>query len=563
VVDRSGVLVDADVRVMDGRGARADAIAWADGVILAVGRREDVIAAAGPGAVPIGVGGATVLPGFVDAHHHPNLVALYGGQTRLGPPEVTDVPALQRALARAARDLAPGAWVVGMDWDEARLAERRAPTRDELDQAVSDRPVVAMHYSCHRLVANSRALALAGIDRGTPDPPGGHIGRGRNGHPNGLLVERGMSRVESLLRANLAARDADGFLERLARHHDAMLAVGITAVVDATVPGEMRALYQEAERRDLLRVTTVMLPVSTSGYFEPPWDVLESPRAECGSGVLRTGPVKLVFDGAPACAMCLGWLQLAGATLRTFARMIAHRSLDPMRTMMSAEPRIGREIRTGITIYDREEARAIVRAATERGFAVATHALGNDAIDVALGAYQAAGSALARGGTPRIEHAMYLDRERIGRIADLGAVVVAQPHFLSIPSFASAPSIPGLRNTALRWLLDGGVRVAGSSDFPVAGFTPLDGVRSAVTRRTSRGEVFEADQCITLDEALAMYTRESARAAGLDDAGTLEIGKRADLVVLDGPLRMESLARARVRATVARGVVAHGAAAAC
>lgn len=543
---------------MDGRGARADAIAWDDGIILAVGRREEVIAAAGPAATPISVGGATVLPGFVDAHHHPSFVALYGGQTRLTPPDVTDLPSLQAAIARAARALEPGAWLVAMDWDEARLAERRAPTRDDLDQAAGDRPVVAMHYSGHRLVANTRALALAGIDRATPDPPGGAIGRGRGRHPDGLLVERGMSRVESLLRANLAARDADGFLERLGRHHDEMLAAGITSVVDATVPGELRALYQEAERRDLLRVTTVMLPVSTTGYLEAPWDVLDAPRAERGGGPLITGPVKLVFDGAPACAMCLGWWQLAGTTLRTFAKAIAHRSLDPVRTMMSSQPRIGREVRTGITIYGREEARTIVRAATERGFAVATHAIGNDALDVALGAYRAAGSALARGGVPRIEHAMFLDRERIGRIADLGAVVVAQPHFLSVPAIASAASIPGLRNTALRWLLDGGVRVAGSSDFPVAGFAPLDGVRSAVTRRTARGEVFEPDQCITLEEAIAMYTRESARAAGLDDAGTLEVGKRADLVILDGPLGLESLPGARVRATVARGAVAHG-----
>src|SRR5437868_2071216 len=117
---------------------------------------------------------------------------------------------------------------------------------------------MAMHYSCHRALANSAALTAAGIDKHTPDPSGGVISRGRSGVPDGLLVERGMSRVESLARANLVARDAEGFLARLARHHRALAAAGITRVVDATVPADLAALYREASRRGLLTVPTVM-----------------------------------------------------------------------------------------------------------------------------------------------------------------------------------------------------------------------------------------------------------------------------------------------------------------
>jgi len=117
-----------------------------------------------------------------------------------------------------------------------------------------------------------------------------------------------------------------------------------------------------------------------------------------------------------------------------------------------------------------------------------------------------------------------------------------------------------LRNLPHRWLLDAGVTVAASSDFPVAGFEPLDGIRSAVARLTTRGVAHEPDQCIELDEALAAYTRVAAEVVGIGDrAGTLEPGKRADLVVLDGRLSAETLSEARVRTTILGGEVVFGA----
>ncbi len=558
--DDATILFDADIRTQDLAGTHAEAIAWRNGSIVAVGRRTDVALAAGPRARAWDAGGATVLPGFVDAHHHPCIVALYGGVVRLAPPGVTDVPTLQRALASAAKALAPGQWLVATDWDEMLLAEKRAPTREELDDAVPDRPLLAMHYSCHRALANSRALELAGIVRDTPDPSGGAISRGRGGVPDGLLIERGMSRVESLARASLVATDTEGFLARLAQHHRAMAAAGITRVVDATVPADLAVLYREAARRGLLTVPTVMLPVSTTGYLETPWDALDGPVTGEVEGPLTVGPLKLVFDGAPVCAMCLGWWQSAGVMVNTMAMCVRHGSFDAVRNALSLAPRIGRKITTGIRIYRRDEAREIVRAAVDRGFGLAVHAIGNDAVDTALSAYESAGAALGKAGIPRIEHATFLDRALVARIAGVGACVVAQPHFMSLPAYSDAPGIPGVRNTPLRWLLDAGVKVAGSSDFPVAGFDPLDGIRAAVTRATTQGRTYEPDQRIELREAIAMYTRTAAEASGcLSQCGTLEPGKRADLVVLNRGLRgATDLDGARVRATVIGGEVVGG-----
>jgi len=553
-------LFNADVRVLDASGSLAEALAWKDGRLIAVGGRAEVARVAGPSSAAWDVGGRTVLPGFIDAHQHPSVAALYAGGVRLTPPAVTDISSLQELLAARAPALGPEEWVVGMDWDEARLSERRPPTRAELDDAVRDRPVFALHYTCHRAVANSRALELAEISRDTPDPSGGLISRGRGGLPDGLLIERGMSRVERLARAALCARDAEGFFTRLGRHFRALVEVGVTRVVDAAVPGDLGVLYREAQARGLITIPTVMMPVSTTGYLEAPWDVLDGPVTGDEEGSLSVGPLKLVVDGAPGCAMCLSWWQAAGTTLSAWAQAVRRGSLDPFRVGMSTGPRIGSKIRTGIRLYRPDELADLVRAAAERGFAIASHAEGNEAIETALFAYAGAGSALARRNVARLEHVIFASRDLVERIAQSGASVVAQPSFLSLSAFASAPTIPGLRTKPLRWLLDAGVTLAASSDFPVTGFDPLDGIRAAVHRRSARGAVREPDQSVTLDEALSLYTRNAAKVcACLDDCGTLELGKRADIVVLDRRLTsLSELDSARVSATIVAGELAFG-----
>ena len=552
------LIVNARIRTMDAANAEAEAILVRGGEIVAVGARAAVEPLARAAPAVFDAGGRTVLPGFVDAHHHPSLIALWGGLVRVRPPAVTDIAGFQAALRVAAEGLPDGAWLVVMDWDEMLLDERRPPTRDELDEAVPDRPLLAMHYGCHRALANSRALELAGVTKESVDPVGGTIERDRKGMPSGLLVERAMSRAESLARASLIARDVRGFFERLAHHHDALLRVGITRVVDATVPTDLATLYAEAHRAGYLRVPTTIMPVSVTGWLETPWDALEGPVTGDGDAMLDYGPLKLVFDGAPACAMCLGWWQVAGASVNAMAMTIRQGSFDAMRTMLSVKPRIGAKIRSGLTLYPTEDAAAIVRAASERGFSVAIHAIGNEALDRAIAAFDANTSVLSRRNRPRIEHASFLAKSQVTRLSHLGACIVVQPHLMSLPTFASAPSVPGLRNTALRWLLDAGVHVAGSSDAPVAGFDPLDGIRSAVSRRTTRGEVYEPDQCVALEEALVMYTRAAAEAAGAGaTSGTITAGKRADFVVLDCALDDVTLARARVATTILGGRVVY------
>lgn len=515
-------------------------VAWRDGRLV---DPKDA-----PDAITHDLGArVTILPGFIDAHHHAGLHALYGGSVRLAPPDVTDMASLQRVIAAEAKRAREG-WLVATDWDDERLAERRPPTRQELDDACPDRPLLVMHYSCHRAVANSRALEEAGIDRDTPDPPGGIIERGRGGLPTGVLIERAMGAVESRARASLVAQNPEGFIGRLGQHYEALVAKGITRIVDAMVPEPLAALFDEAARRGLVRVPTVLMPAATTGgYLDAPWSALdERPTGQTRAPNVIVGPLKLVFDGSPVCAMCLGWWQLAGSVVSTLAMSIRHGSLGPLRTSLSAKPTLGAKLRTGLLLYDPQESKGIVRDATARGFRVAIHAVGNAAVDLALDAY-----ADVRPEHARIEHGMMLGKEHIARIADLGVAVVAQPNFLMFPAVSYAPHVPGLAIFPIRSMLARGVVVAGSSDFPCASFDPMLGIRSAMDRRTALGDVCEPDEAVSRDEAILLYTKNAAIASGcIDECGTLDIGKRADIVILDGD---------EVRATIVAGEVVYGA----
>lgn len=549
------VIENADVRTMTGPTCRA--LAWQDGRILAAGDAKTVMRAAGTRALRWDAQGRTILPGFIDAHQHPALYSLFSGGPRLTAPRVRNIRELTSALREAAASVRPGEWVTATEWNDEVLEERRAPTRDELDDAVPDHPVFALHYTCHRAVANTRALELAGIGRGTPEPVGGLIGRDRRGMPSGLLIERAMTPVEQLARASLVTNDVAGFFARLARHYESLLRFGITRIADALVPPQLAQLYREACARGIVRLPTVLMPATSGGYLEPPWDAVERDPTGTTDGLLSVGPVKLVLDGAPTCAMCLNVGQALAGTLGSIALSVKQRSFDPIRVALSARPELGTRLRTGIRLYPPGEATKLVTRAVGAGFSVAAHATGNDAIDIALAAYGAAGSNLHRAGRPRLEHFLFASRRQVKRAADIGAVIVTQPNFLALPGFDGVPRIPGLATMPLRWLLDAGVTVAASSDYPCASLNPLDGIAAAVHRRTAT-RVHTPSQCVSIDEALRAYTRDAAKALGCDaECGSLEPGKRADIVVLDGPLRDEPDGLA-VHATVLGGAIAYG-----
>jgi hypothetical protein len=199
----------------------------------------------------------------------------------------------------------------------------------------------------------------------------------------------------------------------------------------------------------------------------------------------------------------------------------------------------------GILFWDQDALNSAVQTAAERGFQVAQHAVGNEAVSMGLTAIEHAGDALDRlPGRPRLEHVMFVDAPLVRRIADAGAIAVVQPFFVYDIGDAEAeiPPPTPIEVIPLRRMLDAGVALAGSSDYPVSHFDILSAVKAAVTRRTRRDKTLEPDQAIGVEDALRAYTHGSALALGVaHDAGTITARKRADLVVLsENPLEADA-----------------------
>ena len=477
----------------------AQAFAVRAGRIVEVGGTDEILWLREPGGEVHDLGGACVIPGFVDPHNHFSIGALdcFWADCR-GAGSVEEI---QERLAAAARATPAGVWVRGFGYDHAALPGRRHPTRGDLDAAAPGRPALLLHYSHHQGVASSAALAAAGITRATPDPPGGEIGRTRAGEPDGLLFERALGGAETLSRAGWE----DRFVEVARAASLGYAAHGITAIQDAAVTPAMARRYAEARARGALAIHVAEAQVGSRGWFDPPEDA--------GPGAW----LKLFVDGGYRCAMRIGH----GAAAR----------------------------RGGFLFYGRDELAARLLAAWRQGRRVICHAIGNLGVETAVGAIADALAAHPAGRERvRIDHAMFLERELIARLADLGVWVVAQPSFLS-DSGGVAPS-PELLLRPFRSVHAAGIPQAFSSDFPCGALAPLAGIAAAVTRRSRAGALAAPEEALAATDALRAYTLGAARAAGLDDErGSLEAGKRADFALLSGsPLAVapEELSTIRV-----------------
>jgi predicted amidohydrolase YtcJ len=476
------LLVNAHVLTMDDQRPCAEALAVRDGRIAAVGSREEVERERDRETEVVDLGGTTVLPGFIDPHNHFAIGALesFWADCR----RARSIAEIQRRMAEAARRTPDGGWVRGLGYDHHALAERRHPTRQDLDDAVPDQPAFLLHYSHHQGVASSRALAAAGITRVTRDPAGGEIGRDRTGEPTGLLFERAMSGVEARSREGWE----DRFVEVARAASLAYAAHGLTTIEDAAVTPAMARRYVEAHERGALAIHVEEMMVGSGGWFERPDDAAPG----------RT--LKLFVDGGYRCAMRV--------------------------------TRDGQARTSGFLFYQRAELADVVAAALAAGRRVTCHAIGNLGVERAV---DAIGDALARvpdgRGRVRIDHAIFLTGELVRRIADLGVPLVEQPSFLH--DVGGTPPPPGVLVRPFRTVRGAAIRQAFSSDFPCGSLSPLVGIHAAVTRRSRSGQSESPEEALAVDDALRASTIEAARVMGLeDDRGSLTAGKRADLVVL-------------------------------
>jgi predicted amidohydrolase YtcJ len=392
--------------------------------------------------------------------------------------------------------------VTNSDWHEAQLAEHRLPYRRDLDRVSPDNPVVVVRGG-HEYILNSAALAKWHITRETPAIAGGRISRGEDGEPNGELIDRAKSLVTLPPAPPLT-------IERLVEQHRRLNAAGLTSIRYPGAPIEQYRLLEEMKRRGLLtiRVSQLMRPAADDvGRMRAEierWHV----TADEGDEWVRVGGIKMGIDGG----FEGGWMR------------------EPY-----AEPWGEGGTYTGVHA-DRGAFVAAVRELNRLGWRVATHAVGDAAIDLALDAYEAASaerSIVGRRWT--IEHGFIPQADQFSRMKRLDLIISAQDHlYLAGPSLVAywGPKRAAW-TTPLREYLDRGFIVAGGTDSPVVPFPPLWAIYHFVTRDTISGGVLGADQKIGREEALRVETINNAYLTFEEKTkGSIEVGKLADLVVL-------------------------------
>jgi predicted amidohydrolase YtcJ len=536
-------VLEGDVVTMDRARPRAEALGVREGRIVAVGASADVRAVIGGNAGVLALGGASVLPGFIDAHHHYCFAAFDRRRPDLHHQPNTPMESLLSRVREIAAQGSEG-WVRCRGYEPAKLRERRPPRLEELNEVCPDRPLFLQAYSGHEACLNAAGFAAMGWSAQTPDPDGGVIVRDRRGRLTGEVVEAACFLAEARARDSLLEGTEDVWLAEAEAHGRELVRCGITRVGDPAVPPSFERRYLRAARENRLPLTVHRMPVGSASMLTPRFD--GHPMGS-GPAVAPVGPAKLFLDGGERCALCASRRQVVRAAATTLRRAIGGGGLAAIR---AARQQLGFRrgpdglLHQGILFWEQDALDSAVRTAAARGFQVAQHAIGNEAISIGLTAIERAGEALDRlPGRPRLEHAMFIDPPLVRRIADAGAIAVVQPLFVYDfgDSEASAPPPEPIEVMPLRRMLDTGATLAGSSDYPVSHFDVLRAVKAAVTRMTRLGEQLEPEQAITVEDTLRAYTQGSALALGVaNDVGTISAGKRADLVVLsESPLNAD------------------------
>jgi predicted amidohydrolase YtcJ len=447
-------------------------------------------------------------------------------------PAAPDIPAIQARLRDQAGRTPDGSWVTGAGYVEYKLREQRHPTRADLDAAVPDRPAVLYHTSLHACVLNTAALRAAGFADGQPDPPGGAFGRDEQGQLNGVVFEGPMFHLfEQNLHHDLGELGPGQRARVVATAGQRLAALGVTAVCEADLRRDSFTAFAEADEAGLLWPRIYGLVV----HDEVDWLLSAGLRGR-RSGRLAAEAVKIWADG--------------GMSSRT-AAISGKYPVPPYGS--------------GILYFGRDELTSMVRSFDAQGFQVCVHAQGDRAIETVLDAYTAVLPPPAAQPAPRnprrhrIEHGGALYPDLLARAADLDILVATQPGFLSTlgDGFAAAFPDSGDQLYAIGSWLRAGLTVAGSSDAPVISPDPLLGLRDAMLRHTGEGRTLGPGEELTAADALAMYTTAAAYAMHREaELGSLEPGKRADFVVLDGnPLAVspERLTDLKVLATALDG----------
>jgi predicted amidohydrolase YtcJ len=490
------ILYNGDFWTVNKQLPRAEAVAISGDRFLAVGSNQEILALSTARTRKVDLGKQFVVPGFIDAHCHPAGSGV--DHLRMVACDKNSIAAIQAALRSRAQQTPPGQWVMGFLYDDGKTP--RPLNRHDLDQAVPDRPVMVRHRGGHTIFVNSLALELASVNDNTPDPPGGHFDRDSSGRLTGHVGDNATEPFTKLTEYHPTRDDYRQGAELISKMFTSK---GVTSACDAVVGPEALQSYQDArDAGDLrMRIYTLISAAAIDRMIEA------GIHTGLGDEWVRVGGVKQFADGS-----------------------ISERS-----AWLSA-PYIGESGFSGTKVGTREQLYETGKKAHQAGWQLATHANGDLAIDEVLSVYEQIQRELPRPDARyRIEHCTLINDSLLQRMKALNVIPVPFSCYVyfhgDVMQFYGEERLKHM--FAMRSFIDAGLRPPDSSDYTASPSEPLMWLQSQVTRTDMKGDVWGANQKITVEEAIGCGTINGAYPSFEEHLkGSIEPGKLADLAVL-------------------------------
>ncbi len=536
------VLINGKIVTVDETNPEAQALAARDGIIVLVGRDDDIKPYIGENTTVFDLEGKLVVPGLIDAHAH--FTSIGSAKLGLNLTKVNNWDDVVAMVKEAVKQAEPGQWILGRGWHQEKWDRPPEPNvdglpfHDSISRISPENPVLLTHASGHSCFANAKAMELAGIDKDTIPPEGGEIVKDAEGNPIGIFRETAQWPLSEALYVYLDGRSLE---EKTAEQIKVIeladkecLSKGLTSLHDAGSSFSTIEVFREFVEEGKLGIRLNVMISERNEDLEVRLN--DYMLIGLGDNHLTVRSIKRLIDGA---------LGAHGAWL-----------LEPYNSLPTS---------TGLNTEPIDVMKETARIAIEKGFQLCTHAIGDRANQETLNIYEEAFKAHPDMTDLRwrIEHAQHLHPNDIPRFGELQVI----PSMQTIHCTSDGPwVIKRLGETraeegAYVWrkLMDTGARICNGTDAPVEDVDPIPNFYAAVTRKMKNGEAFYPDQCMTREEALRSYTINAAYAAFEEDIkGSLAKGKLADITVLSQDIMTipeEDILKTEVLYTIVGGKV--------